>query len=337
MARVKYASGVLPLFNGNYGFTFMRNPVGESMKTNTKTRHYRSDRQMKNMNFFMYCNKVWRTLSPTIQSYWFDWVNYLPQSTLRVPTNYIHAFQNFTKRNYYKFLTEEANFTLMLQPALVTYFIDQPTISAQLISGELILTTNFARGNSDLMVSIFLVSSSFSTTNNPRTLTRYVITVPNSNASYNISNQFIKQFGKLPSISDTLVFKVIECGFDNGQFFYPTVPNAIVSNPAPTTDLWLTYRCIDLCQTITCVDRTTCISAFNRYINSPYIGCGFTNLNAQLFKVVSKSVGEQLYNSDGVTPYYGSFSFFEYSILDFYHMNIYTFIDGIITSIEYYP
>jgi hypothetical protein len=84
------------------------------------------------------------------------------------------------------------------------------------------------------------------------------------------------------------------------------------------------------------MDRETCIAAFEYFIHSPYAGCGWTNLNAQLLKVESKSIGYQIYTSDGITPWIRTTSWFEHDLTNFYHINIYTVIDGIIQSIEYY-
>jgi hypothetical protein len=238
MARVKYAPAVAPLFNGTTGYTFMPNPQGQSMKTNARPRHMRSDWQLEKMAMFTSIARIWRTLSQIEKDAWYAWVNYLPQQSNRVPSITIAAFQNYQKRNFYKYLTEGSDFVLMVDPQLVTYEEDLPVYTSELVNGRLILTHTFTRGNGDLVCSIFIKSYTWSSVNTPRSLDRSFINIPNITGSTDVTEQCIDYFGFVPKEKDSLLIRTVQAGIDNGQFFYPEVSKIIVGeqiNPCLTS------------------------------------------------------------------------------------------------------
>jgi hypothetical protein len=229
MVLLKYAENQSPLFNGNSGMTFQRNPIGQSMKTNGKTRHYRSEFQLDKMSMFSSIARLWPHLTSIEKQNWKDWIEYLPQHTNRLETEFLGAFQNYQKRNFYKFLSEKSEFSLMTFPRLITYEIDQPSFSAIIEPNKLILKSNFQRNSGELTCLIFICGFSSNAINSTRTRDRFIISIPNVNSSIEIQAEFIEHFGKLPSKDDTLLIRTIECGTDNGQFFYPELQKISVT------------------------------------------------------------------------------------------------------------
>ena len=116
----------------------------------------------------------------------------------------------------------------MTWPALVQYEIDQPSFYTQLVGGRLILQSAFHRGSEDLRASLFVAYSVNQSVNTCRSLDRYFLqfrifpVLPTSPT--NLSNAL----ANLPVDGESLLFRCVECGVNNGQFFYPTIIKSIV-------------------------------------------------------------------------------------------------------------
>lgn len=234
MARIKYATGVTPLWNGRSGLTFMPNASGQTLKTNAKARHFQSATQMTYSSFLLYITRLWQHLDPAAKQAWQDFVNYLPQGSMHDPTVPISAYANFVKRNYYKYLSEGYAFVPMLYPILVAYEIDPVTITSEITESKVFITTTFERNWGDLLVSFFCVSTGIPSINNPRSLTRFVLTIPNATGTWDITNAYLAAFGILPPAGSTLLFRIVEYGHDQGQFFYP---EPVKANPPVFADI----------------------------------------------------------------------------------------------------
>jgi hypothetical protein len=318
--RVKYNPDVDYLFNGNSGYTFMRNPVGQSAKTNGKTRHARSAVQLSRMEIFTALARLWRTLSTLEKQNWVDWFEFCPQPTNRDPLISIAPFQNYEKRNFYKYLDEGENFTLMSWPDLVSYEIDQPTFLTKLESGRLLLSSTFARGTGELRCSVFIANSVFNSVNTCRSLDRYFLTIPNETGETDITDIFLEKFGVLPKLNASLVFRCVECGVNNGQFFYPSIQKTIITPGSPSIFHNLYEVVYDRCTHIYVTDYFSAVTAIQYFLHPPRGVCGNPTDAGFGFKFYEFVIGAQAFDEHTLVPATRSgfgFDFINYFSKDF--------------------
>lgn len=204
----------------------MSSAFGQSMNSKAIARKQRSPRQNSVKFFFQHLVQIWRSLSTSQKNAWIDWVAFLPQHTLHSETRFIAPFQNFVKRNWYLLFVANSAFPPLLSPVLVEYSIDNFIAVARITDNRLYLDLTFERGNGDLQVSIFVSYPSSTGTSKTRGTDRFCAHVSNINQSVDITDHFLANFGVLPQKGSDLLFRVIEMGTDNGQFFYPEVPRS---------------------------------------------------------------------------------------------------------------
>jgi uncharacterized protein (TIGR02145 family) len=197
-------------------------------------RRTRTPAQKKVKSYQFYVCQVWRTLSAEVRQAWQDWVDYLPQPTLRNPAVFLSAYENFIKRNYFQLLHYGPGAPLMLSPSLITVADDTPTFSATLNDDIFELSYSFTRGENDMIFFINLYCDPFASRKNRFQRSRLLLSIPNVNGSSDITSAFLSAFGVLPSIDSVININYKAVGKMNGQLFFRQAAQIVFDTYIPT-------------------------------------------------------------------------------------------------------
>ena len=220
MAVVKYGEGVTPLIKSEAGFSFKSGAFGNSITKKNRGTHAQSKWQQIMSTFLMNACRHWRTLTTEQKQNWLDWAEQFPQPQIRDHSKNLPAYQNFTKRNFYKMISEGPAFVFMTNPNLVLYPSEAVTIQVLVTSSEISLKLVFVENDNNQECIIFISPTQSKGKSWVTDATRLMYVVSNVNQTIDITEMFISKFARVPIPGENLFTSAIFCGKDNGQFSF---------------------------------------------------------------------------------------------------------------------
>lgn len=233
MSIIKIASGYAIRSGKHGGQCFQQSLAGPTIKNNAHVRRWRSAPQRYARQFELRCMQQWKYLSVAEQTNWENWVAAYPQPTLLDPLVSLTAYENFIKRNYYRYLANPATFTFMTSPNIVEYSQDYLTPVITVSDVAIFLDCSFDLGDNNQDCLIFVSNPLSPGRNFGNTFWRFMACVSNVNQSIDITDMYLANFGILPEIGQTLFISVVFAGKDNGQFTFHHLIKIVVKPPAP--------------------------------------------------------------------------------------------------------
>lgn len=336
MARVKYADGQSIISASIDGFTITPNWYGQTMRKKASQRHNFSALQKERAALLLKCSRAWSGQSQGTRDNWQAWTEYLPQPTKRDNSISIAAYQNFTKRNFFKLLAYGAETPYILNPSLVTYASDSVAITSSLTTNSLSLKITFTRSANDLDCYFFLTFTPFESREIRSYFDRYMLYTRNVSGTFDITQAYLKRFGKLPLSSFFLHVFYFSAGKDNGQFFNRVMQKIPVTLAQPTKDIQLNFTQYDQCVSIICTSYATTVAAIIKQSQGNVPGCGFNTSSGSVYMYFTIGIGSQLYywqSSNKVSETAWRFELYPFGSN---HYRIFHFTVGVIDYIENY-
>lgn len=134
MAKVKYHTGITPLVNEHFGFTFQAHASGQSITTSKKNDRFRNVNQSARQQNLMRAIRNWRNMSAATKNAWSVFALAFPQASRRNPAIFLTGYQLFLKRSHYLFLNFEIDAEFMSEPVMVS--LPDPIITFSVTQSE---------------------------------------------------------------------------------------------------------------------------------------------------------------------------------------------------------
>lgn len=215
------------------GQCFQNSLYGPTIKNNSHIRRWRSAHQLTAKQFEINCMRHWRNMSVADQTNWENWVTAYPQPTIHDPAVMLTPYQNFIKRNYYRYLSDPAGFSFMTSPNIIEYSTDYLTPVVSVSDVAITIDCSFSLGDGNQDCIIFLSNPLSAGKSFGNTFWRFAASITNVNQSIDITEQYLANFGVLPEVGQLLFLSVVFTGADNGQFTFHELQKIIVQAPAP--------------------------------------------------------------------------------------------------------
>ena len=155
MAIVKYFDTPPKKGKSIKGFTFQPANQVQEMKKKAGQRHTITPIQRQRSAIQMECCREWQTLNSQTKTNWLTWASQFPQPLRDDEFNFIGAYTNFVKINYYRRLHFGITHPTLTDPVLHLFDPDPVTISPDLTANYLKLNLTFERNSGELLCFIF--------------------------------------------------------------------------------------------------------------------------------------------------------------------------------------
>lgn len=172
--KLLYDTGVTPLINKHYGYTFQPGRYGQvAMRAQPEART-RYPRQFKRMQHQAETRRAWAGLSAGEISNWNTFAATYPQACKNPDSGFLTGYQNFLKRQYYQFLNYSPTGDIITSPGLTEIFIDPCTYEIRSTGYELFVDYEFTNWLNDNIVSLYCSYPKSAGRLYQKTQTRYV-------------------------------------------------------------------------------------------------------------------------------------------------------------------
>lgn len=215
MARIIYGALAESIRGSIGGTTFQRNAYGYTIKKKPNMIHPNTQWQQAQKIYFSKAVLAWNALTAAQRLDWDSWASTYPQYAKNNPSSQLSGFAVFVRTHCLRFMTGKAVDT---NPTYATYANASCTLAFNVSAVAMEMDFTDTNGNEEFYVALF-VSRPFSGSQNfIGTKTRYFEVEPSITTNgIIITNTWLAKFGTLPLVGQTIAWRAVYFGADNGQ------------------------------------------------------------------------------------------------------------------------
>jgi len=217
MARIKY-SGLIESIRGSIGgTTFQGNKYGFTAKAKGQGVDPLggSDPPPPPPLYLVKAVSGWRELTAAQRIAWNSWASTYPQYTKHNPTAQLSGYNVFSKIGVYRYMVEES---YLVNPAFELYAVDTLVFGVTLGAGVLTLTIESTLDSNEWYLLIFLSFKFPKSRSFIGTIPKFISYAGNYTGTLHLTSNYLKVYGQLPEVGDSLAMSVVPFGQGNGQF-----------------------------------------------------------------------------------------------------------------------
>lgn len=212
MARIIYSGLVTSIRGSVGGTTFQASAYGFSIKNKANMIRPNSEEQNNRKLCFSTAVNAWINMSDTERSFWESWAATFPQYSKNNPSAKLSGYAAFVKYHALRFLGSNLSAPILTAPSFTAPAVDNVTISMNNPGSSLIVDLAWVNGDNtwfgNYKISQPVTDSQIFTGTRPRFMFQSV----NIDGTINVTNAYVKQFGTLATIGQTVFVALTQYG-----------------------------------------------------------------------------------------------------------------------------